>query len=389
MHIKRGVHRFSQIDKLGIVSLFSLIGLACVSTIWAIYLESFVHNQSTVGFITTLFTIVSLIAFLALTPIIEKKRKTWLYGLSLILYLLAYILFSLSTKFYFVLFLGLVISVVASLRTLSFGIIVCDKSNKRNLSRDEGKIYTFFNIAYLMGPLLAGFVSAKFGLASVFSLASVFIFLSISLFYILRIVDAKIPRETDGKVLKTFWEYFKDKNRRRGYIISGGVSFWWAFIYIFMPMYIVDSGFSTIIVGYFVAAVTIPLILFEYPFSKLINKKGFKKIFFMGYLITGSFALLCFFSNTLYVILILIVLASVGCAMIEPSAETYFFRLISEKERDKYYGSYKTSITVFNAFATLLGAIVLLILPFKFLFVFFAGVMIFLALSALRINEKI
>lgn len=389
MHIKRGVHRLSQIDKLGVVTLFSTVGVACITTIWAIYLESFVQSESTVGFLTTIFTIVSLISFLALTPIIEKKQKTWLYGFSLIFYLLAYILFSLTTEFYIVILLGLGISVIASLKTLSFGILVCDKSRKQNLSRNEGKIYTFFNIAYLAGPLIAGFVSARFGLASVFSIASIFIFISISLFYIFRIVDRRVEKKADYNVLKVFFEYFKDKDRRLNYIISGGINFWWGLIYVFVPMYIIDSGLSTMVVGYFVAAVTIPLILFEYPFGKIVNKKGFRKVFFIGYVVMGLFSIACFFTKAVYLALMLLVLASVGCAMVEATTETYFFEITPKKERDKYYGSYNTTITVCNALATFLGAVVLLILPFKFLFLLFASAMIFVAFISLRIKDII
>ena len=152
-------------------------------------------------------------------------------------------------------------------------------------------------------------------------------------------------------------------------------------------MYIVDSGFSDILVGIFIALTTIPLILFEYPFGKLTSKIGYRKIFFMGYFIIALCALLAFLFNTMYIIIGLMVLASVGASMVESTTESYFFEIVKSKEREKYYGIYNTTIDVYSALASFIGGLILLYLAFKFLFIFFALVMFSVAIISLRIKE--
>jgi len=49
--------RFSTMDRLGTISLFSSFAIAMVITIWAIYLDSFFHNAAYVGFFAAFLTI--------------------------------------------------------------------------------------------------------------------------------------------------------------------------------------------------------------------------------------------------------------------------------------------------------------------------------------------
>ena len=89
---KRGF-QFNQINKLGIISLLSSISVAFVATIWAIYLESFLHNPSYVGFLSTFFTIVAGLSYIFLIPIVEKNSKTKLFSIALTIYFISYIFF--------------------------------------------------------------------------------------------------------------------------------------------------------------------------------------------------------------------------------------------------------------------------------------------------------
>jgi MFS family permease len=132
----------------------------------------------------------------------------------------------------------------------------------------------------------------------------------------------------------------------------------------------------------------IPLILFTYPFGKLAGKIGFKKIFLTGYLILGLSAILCFFINNLFIILGVLVLASTGAAMVESTTESYFFD-ISGRRKDKFYGIYNTTIDINHAIATFIGAIILYLASFKFLYLFFGIIMVLISLLSLKIKNII
>ncbi|MCL5730457.1 MAG: MFS transporter, partial [Candidatus Pacearchaeota archaeon] len=269
-----------------------------------------------------------------------------------------------------------------------FGLILRDKTKDDSVSKNEGLMYALLNSAWLIGPLVAGYFAKNYGFGSVFFLSSVFIFISLFFFKTFRIKDGRRTREIDHHRLRIVTDFFRHKGRVFTYLLNTAVNFWWAFIYIYMPIYIVDNGHSEVVVGIFLAAVTLPLVFLDYLFGRVAGKSGFKKLFFIGFISLGVLAVICFFISDLYVILGLLVLASFSLSMIEPTADAYFFDIVEKEERDKYYGIYTTSINTGNLLGSLPAAALLLFLPFNSLFIFYGLPMIVLAFLALGIEDS-
>lgn len=390
MHnLRKGERLSMQIRELGAVTLFSYLGIAIVGTIWSIYLESIIHNPSTVGLISTLFGIAGIIAFLAFIPITERHSKTKMLAVIFLLYAISYFLFSFTDDLIAVISLGLLIYIIASARVSIVGIIMRDKSKDDAVSKNTGIMYTMFNIAWLLGPILAGFLAEKMGIYFVFIIAGCLMLLSFVLLKVLGLKDNHVKKHADGNVFKLMKEFFSEKRLRLTYVLSGGISFWWAFIYIYIPIYIIESGKSDLVVGYFLAGVIAPLIFLEYPIGMLANKFGFKKMFLRGYLILAGAGFLCFFINEFYAVLILLVLGSVGIAMLEPTTEAYFFDMTTKSQKDKFYGIQNTTIDVNYAVSLFAVAIIIKFLPFEYSFLFIGAVMLIFALISLGAKEVI
>ena len=388
MHNIRGV-RLSAIDRLGIMGLVSSFAVALVVTIWAIYIDTFVHNASYVGFITAFFTIIGTLSYIFLTPLIERCNKVKLYGLTILTYIISYILFAFLSSLYVVIILGSILAITGSLKIIVFGIIFRDKTKDNSVSKNEGLIYTIINLSWFIAPIVAGFIANKYGIKEVFLLAAGILLINSFLFRIFNIKDNQKNKKIDKKPLKQFFNYFKDKKRVHAYFLGGGVNLWWSLIYIYIPIYLYELGLGEKIIGYFLGAVVLPLILTEYYFGKLAGKKGFRKIFLIGYLILSVVAFTAFFIPNIYLLLGILILASLGTAMLESTTEAYFFDVITTKERDKYYGPYNTTIELNSFLGSALPAVILLFLPFKSIFLFFGAAMLILSLMSLRIKEVI
>ncbi|MFA5174301.1 MAG: MFS transporter [Candidatus Pacearchaeota archaeon] len=368
---------FTGIARLGIIMFIMAFAFALIDTIWAVYLYEFVKNNAYVGFISAFLTLVSFFSFFFTIPLVEKSNKTKLLNLSLFLFGISYLLFAFNSNFYFVIVLAFIVTILHTLRITSFGIILKDKSSEKQLSRNEGLMYTFMNTSWLIGPLIAGLLSEKYGIPIIFLLSAVFIFISLFLLKISKINDNNIKKKVDNNLIKNFFDFFKDKNRTLAYILGGGVNFWWSLIYLFTPLYIINNGLEIEWIGYFLFAIAVPLILLEYVFSKIAGKSGFKKMFKIGFLIPSIFAIACFFINSPYIVLLVLVLSSVGLAMLEGTTEAYFFDVLKNKKAElRFYGPYNTTIDVNHFIGRIIASVILLFLPFKFVFLFF-GVMMF------------
>ena len=363
---------FSKLSRLATVLLIASIGFSFVDTFWAVYLESFVHNIALVGFISSFLSLVSFFSFFFIVPLIERYDKAKTFSVSLVLIAISYFVFAITTNFYLFLAVAVLATIFHTLRITSFGIMVKDKSSRKKLSRNEGVIYTFINLAWFVGPLIAGILSKYFKINIIFGLSGIFLLISLAYFSFLRIHDRKIRKRIDKNVINLFVDFFKDKTRVIAYFLGGGVNYWWSLIYIFVPLYIIKSNLEISYVGYFLFAVTIPLIAFSYFFSKLAGKIGFKKIFKIGFFIPFLASLLCFFVSNIYFIFLILILASIGLSMLEATTEAYFFDTLKGKEDLRFYGPYNTTIDANHFISRIIGGLVLLFFPFKYIFLFFS-----------------
>ncbi|MFA4952624.1 MAG: MFS transporter [Candidatus Pacearchaeota archaeon] len=385
---KRG-HNLKNIDRISISYLFLSLGAAAVSTIWAIFLESIIHNSSLVGFLSTFFSVVGFLSYLILIPIVEKYNKIKLVIFSLLLFVISYSIFAFYTNFYLIIILGTILAIVGSLRITAFGILVRDKTPNQDVSKNEATIYTLLNLAWLISPLIAGYIAQRYGFGPVFILTSALALLSIFSFTFFKIRDNRKTKKIDYNVFKLLVNFFSKKERAIIYLLHGAVNFWWALIYIYIPIYLVDNGYSGFLVGLFLSMIVLPLVFLESFFGRIASKKGFKKLFFTGYLIIGVLSILSFFMPNFYYVLVLLVLASVGVSMLEPTTEAYFFDIIKESQRDKYYGIYNTAVDTGHLLGTFSSAILLLFFPFKYLFILFAIVMFIMLFLSRLIKEVI
>ncbi|MBU0957720.1 MAG: MFS transporter [Nanoarchaeota archaeon] len=386
----RGVFGFTGIAKLAVVGFLVAIAASFVSTIWAVYLEDILGSPYLVGYFSASMTIISFIAFFVIIPFIEKSNKARMYYYSLFGIAIVYFGFAFLTKIYFFVFLALAIVILTAIRISVWGIMIKDKSQKKDVSRNEGLMYTFFNIAFLVGPLAAGLFAQRYGNHFVFLVAGVFVFIAFLVFGFFKVRDANIQKKVDGSLVKNFKNFFKDKDRAVAYFLGGGVNLWWVFVYLFIPLYIVLNGYDVLWIGYFFAAVVIPLILFEYYFSKLAGRVGFKKIFVLGFLIVALVSLVCFFiSSNIILTLGILVLGSFGMAMVEPTTEAYFLDILKKKDECRFYAPYNTSIDVTQFLGEVSAATVLVFLPFKFVFLLFAVFMFGLFLLSFKTKKVI
>ena len=387
---ERGELIFTKIGWISLVTIIIGLSSSFVDTVWAVYMKGFIGNIALIGFFSSFLTLVSFFSFFLTVPLIERSSKSRLLFITLLLFGFCYILFAVTNNFYLFIVLAIAVSVLISLRITCFGIIVRDSSSEKHLSRNEGLNYTFLNLAWLVGPLIAGLISKRYGINLVFALSAVFVFIGLFIFKVSKIKDVNKKKRVDKNVIKNFFEFFKSKNRVLAYLLGGGVNLWWTFIFLFMPLYIIDENLGSLgiqWVGYFLFAAAIPLVLFEYFFADLAGKVGFKKIFKIGFFIPFLLSLMCFFVSNVYVVLFLVVLSSIGLSMLGATSESYFFDNLKGKQELRFYGPYNTAIDVNQFVGKIAASCVLLFLPFKFVFLLYSLFMFVLFLISFKVKN--
>lgn len=379
----------TKIANLGISGLVLYLGIASIDTIWAIYLFSFLQSEVKVGFLAGMFTAISFFASLALVPFIERMDESRIYKWTIFINGLLYLAFAINRSFIILIILAIANVIIITTRVTTFGIIIRNESRLKDIGKNEGLIYTLLNIGWLLGPLIAGFAATRFSINFVFLLAFIFVMISLIMNINIKLRRSKIAAKNHKHLLRNFIRYFKKWKRVSAYIFACGISFWWGFIFIFMPLEIVKRGLSPSYVGIFLFCITIPVILLEYHAGKLVDKQGFKKFFVHGFLLLGLMSFGLFFVNNLLLIAAGLILASFVLAYIEPLQESYFFEVIKKKDEDLYYPIFVTHRSVAQTVSRILIAAVLLVFSFHYVFIAVSLVMFAMFLAALHIKDPI
>ena len=389
--VRKGGGNFilTGIAKLAVIGFIVALASSLIDTVWAVYMNSFLNNIPLVGFLSAGLTILALLSYFIFIPFIEKNKKSRIYVLSLILMAATFILFAINRDFYIFIILAVIFTVLITIKITSFGIIVKDRCSEKQLPRNEGLVYTFLNIAWVVGPLIAGYISEKFGISTIFLLSAIFILIAALVFKISRIRDSHIKKKVDKNMIKNFLEFFEDRGRVQAYIMGASVGLWWILVYLFMPLYIITNHLDTLWVGYFLFAVAVPLIIFEFPFSKFSAKIGFKKVFRIGFSILTLISLACFFIDNVYVVLGLFVLASLGMALLEPTTEAYFFEVTEDSEESRFYGPYNTTLEVSHFIGKISVSVLLIFFSFKYVFLLYAFFMLLFVIISFKIKDVI
>ena len=109
----------------------------------------------------------------------------------------------------------------------------------------------------------------------------------------------------------------------------------------------------------------------------------------MGFLIVSILTVICFFVSNIYLILLILVIANIGIAMIEPTTEAYFFDLLKGKQALQFYGPYNTTVDVNNFVVKIAASSLLIFLPFRFIFLLFGGFMFIYFLICFKMKDVI
>ncbi|NQZ84527.1 MAG: MFS transporter [Nanoarchaeales archaeon] len=383
---KRTIEKTTQ---MSLTKAVSSIGFAGVETVWAIYMSSFGLTESMIGFISAILIIIMFMFSFFSTIILEKFSEVKIYLVSSAIIISSLFIIGYSENFILFLVIWTFLSIAQLVRAESFTILFRDESSDSDLEKNEGLLFTVLNLGWLVGPLIAGFILLTYGVSFVFVSSGVFILIASYIFYSLKLKEKVKKRDKiDTNIKQNLKEYFTSEKLILPYLMKMGLEIWWALIYIYIPLFIIKNGFQESLVGFFLAAVVIPLILFEFEVGTHCEKYGFKNFFFIGFFSLFIISIIAFFMNDFMWILGLLVLASAPAAMLEPIQSPFFFRQVSSNDEEKYYPIYITSLHIGSFIAKFTIAGLLLFFVDKYVYLLIAGFMLTLAIISLRIKNE-
>jgi len=344
------------------------------------YLETFV-SASTVGFLYSIGAVGSLLLFLLAPRLLERFGNVAVIlgamGLIILTLLGLGLAWSLPLVIVsFIIYLAITPIVYLNIDVFTETLI---GENETNTGTTRGLILVIMSIAGFLAPWFMGLIAGESGnLTSLYFVAIgigfLCIFLVLSFFR--RFQDEPYERAS----LSRIWHYLKtNKNIRlvtyNHFLLQ--LFFTWAVIYI--PLYLAtEIGLNWSQIGTLIAIGAIAYTIFEFPIGWLAdNKIGEKEMMIVGFIIlaiaVGAISLISSLSFLGWALLLF--MSRVGCSFIEVTTESYFFK--QTKGRDSNLISlFRMMRPAANLAGALLGSLCLLLLPFSYIFVVLALILI-------------
>jgi MFS family permease len=312
--------------------LFS-IQVAMQNFINSSYLETLMPAVY-VGFIYTIEAFIAIGGFLIMPRLLRKFGNFRLAVVLLFIEIISLIGLTMyhniiSSSFF-------MIASIATITFLSFSfdIFLEGLSFDASTGRTRGTYLTIVNLAWVLGPLLAGLVLVdgdywKIYLSSFFLLIPVYIILRTTLY------KFKDSHYQNSNPFSTILEVWKNKNIRNIFMSMFLLQIFYAWMTIYTPIYLhLNLGISWGAIGIIFGIMLIPFVFVQFPAGKLADSSlGEKEMLSVGFIIMALATVTMYFvtGNSIIVWSMILFGTRVGAALVEVMCDVYFFKKVDNE----------------------------------------------------------
>lgn len=344
--------RIKNLHRHYVYAFLVSLAFALFETVWPIKLETFAFTEAGTGLLSMSFILIALFTSLHSHKLFNHTVHGPVLRSTMILAALLVIVSYAPTLTTFIIF-GLLLSMVATIRTNGFDLMMKHVGEKHNVDV-ESNLYSLLNLAWLIGPLLSIPLLILFEYHTIFILSGMCI-LAAAMF---KPMDTHKPVHHEISVSTFFKRYWVP------YTLTIAVEAWWALIYLFVPLNIIRSGYPDWTVAAYLAIVILPLPVIEFFSKRFTHRYGFKLQYITGFL--GLFIVtltIPHVSFTAFIVLTLIGTMFLG--LIEPLQDSYFFHIVRKQDETRAVPLYGSSFEMGSIIGRGLLAFCLLVLPLQ------------------------
>jgi len=324
------------------VMSFSL-GLFIVAT--SLYLRDAGLSDSWIGIAGSIAGLL-VIALSPVVPVLlEKFNGLTIFKLGMAVMATIMLAMGLSSHLAVALLAFTVHRLALSVTISAASISVRDSSGSKELEKIQGLASSLMNFGWVVGPLLGGLALAVYGLSNTFFISAAVMLIGASILVMSPLkAKPKIRAKIDSSWIENVRFYFSRPGLVAAYVFRGGITAWMTFLFTFIPLFMVNEGYSLQAVGMALALTQLPLFLMEFKTVDLIIRLNSRRLFIYGFSLMAAFQFAFFTTdNLLFTIIGFIVSSVLALSILEPLVEIYFYKQVKPLEEEKAYPVFSTA----------------------------------------------
>lgn len=391
--IKSGVNGISFAN----LGLFTGFGSGIIGAVYSLILLDIFRSAAMVGIYSAAYNAFGMIIALFFGEFLRVFSKARLFYNCLLAVIISYVMMSFSIKPGTFVALDLFAQVPLVLIGTLIPLFMTDFAGAEGYAKLNGRYHLWLNAGALFAPMIAMFVAGHFGIRSAFMASAAMYLAGWLLFKRYRVVqeDKKIPKLSPRRTIKSVWRetvrYFSNGAFARAYIVNFGYYALKSLRLLYMPIIVIESGFSKDALGLVLTIGILPYVLLAEPIGRVAKRYGpiaTKIGLAFGFLSFSACAFALFFAEGM-AMLFLFVLWQISGAVQESLHDLVFFDVAKKSERARFYGIFNTSTNLPKFVTPLIGAAFIVIWGGKTEAVWLAtGIMGILTTIVLLSNRK-
>ena len=343
------------------LGLFTGFADGIYNAVYSLVILEIFKSSAVVGVYVAIYSVFCMIAALFANEIFRRFSKVKVFYFAILMLVVCYAMmgFSVLPRTFIVLDYtsGFAITLTATLIPL----FMSDFAGDTGMAKLNSRYHLWMNVGALFAPMLAVLVATRFGNRSAFFLSSA-IYLSAWVFFRyfrIRQEDKKIkpvnPRQTVRALLRNAVAFFRTPGMLRAYIVNFGFYSLRAMRFLYVPIVVVENGFSKDTLGLVLTLGIIPYLLLSELMGRLVRRFGKRIWLILGF---GSFSIFSAWATfaTGFPLLSIFILWQISGALMEPVHDLMFFDNAKKSQQTRFYGVFRTSSNLPNIIAPIVGA---------------------------------
>ncbi len=318
-------------------------------------------------------------------------QRRWVLSMSGLFVICAALLFYFGDGWLFAVAIGLR-SAAASLFSVCLSLYVMEFINKADLTWTESRRILFGGAAWLISPMLGLWLWSNAGQASPFLLSAMLAMATVAFFWRLRLGGNKVvqaAKKPASNALKVVPRYFKQKRLRIAYFITLTRSCYWLTLFIYGPIYVVESGLPQWVAGGLLSAVA-SLMFISPLIQRAAARFGTRNVIIIALLLnSASLVAIGLIGEARPVGLIFWLLGAFGGVCLDLLANIPFMRMVKPRERTEMTVVFSTWREMSELLTQMIIIAVLVFWPFHVFYYVLAAMMLVAAYGARTLPDRI
>ncbi|MCL2737528.1 MAG: MFS transporter [Alphaproteobacteria bacterium] len=346
------------------LGIFTGLASGIIGAVYSLVLLDILKNPALVGVYVSAYFAFAMAISLFAGEIFKRISKARLFYICLLAAAIIYAMMGFSIRPATFITLDFTGGIFQVLIGLLIPLFMADFSREVGMEKLNARYWFWINVGALIAPLLSLTVADYFGIRAPFFVVAVIYAIGLLVFSSMRIIqeDKKAAVIQARRTLRYLWRavlvFFRRKSFARAYAVLFGNYAMVALRGIYVPIIVMENGFSKETLGLVLTLGIIPYVILSQPMGWLAKKYGKKLWLSIGFF---SFAALAFWASVAsgWTVLLIFVLWQIPGAFIEPLRDLLFFDAAKKEERARFMGIFRTASAIARIVIPMVAAIVI------------------------------